>query len=261
MSMLLCCVRFARRLAPGRCALACLRRVACATLGGAVLICHAQGAEPPPAASGLGDAIEQQVRQLAMSGSRTGLAGVTRFEVSVGQLDPRLRLAPCEQVEPYLPNGTRLWGRSRIGLRCTRGASAWNVYLPITVKAYGPGLVATALLPAGTVLGAGDVAQAEVDLAEDHGKALAESGAVVGRTLALPLKPGQSVRAAHLKARQWFTAGERVEVQARGPGFNVSSTAEALSNGVEGQPARVRTEGGRILTGTPVGERQMELNL
>ena len=34
----------------------------------------------------------------------------------MGSLDPRLKLAPCNQVEPHLPAGTRLWGRSRIGL-------------------------------------------------------------------------------------------------------------------------------------------------
>ena len=31
-----------------------------------------------------------------------------RMEVSGGALDPRLRLAPCARVEPYLPAGARL---------------------------------------------------------------------------------------------------------------------------------------------------------
>ena len=64
-----------------------------------------------------------------------------RMEVSVGQLDPRLRLAPCARVEPHLPAGARLWGRTRLGLRCVEGAVRWNVYLPITVKAFGPAWV------------------------------------------------------------------------------------------------------------------------
>ncbi|MCW8181821.1 flagellar biosynthesis protein FlgA, partial [Verminephrobacter eiseniae] len=61
-----------------------------------------------------------------------------RLQVSVGALDARLRLAPCARVEPYLPVGTQLWGRTRLGLRCVAGVSAWNVFLPIVIAAFGP---------------------------------------------------------------------------------------------------------------------------
>lgn len=206
-------------------------------------------------------ALDQQVRQLALQSVRPGAAGVSRVEVTIGTLDPRLKLAACEKVEPYLPNGVRLWGKTRIGLRCTRGPAAWNVFLPITVKAWGTALVARAVLPAGSVLAAADLAQAETDLAEDPSMALTESTTAVGRTLMVALLPGQSLRQAHLKARQWFAAGETVQVLARGPGFSAASTGEALTAGIEGQSARVRTEGGRVLVGQPVGTNRMELAL
>ena len=209
----------------------------------------------------LAPGLEQEVRQLALDGARSGRAGVSRFEVSIGQLDPRLRLAPCQRVEPYLPLGATLWGKTRIGLRCTQGMAKWNVFLPLTVKVYGTALVATGPVAAGTVLGAADVTEAEVDLAEEMGVALLDANAVVGRTLAQALKAGQSLRQSHLKARLWFAAGETVQILAQGSGFSVSSEGQALTNGIEGQPARVRTEGGRVLTGQPVGERRVELGL
>lgn len=63
-----------------------------------------------------------------------------RMEVHVGKLDARLQLAPCNQVEPYLPAGSKLWGRTRDGLRCIEpGARPWNVFLPVTVQAWGMG--------------------------------------------------------------------------------------------------------------------------
>ena len=211
--------------------------------------------------TGLGASVEQQVRRLALDTSRAAAPGAPRIEVIVGQLDARLRLAPCARVEPYLPEGTRLWGKSRIGVRCLEGAAKWNVYLPVTVKVFGPGLVATSGASAGSVLGAADVAQAEVDLAEDTSAALAKAELAVGRTLTRALKPGQSIRVAHLKPRQWFSVGETITVLAQGAGFSVAGEAQALSNGVEGQPARVRTESGRVLTGVPVGEKRLELAL
>ena len=232
----------------------------CLTLYGLWAPAVAQSPQPA-AASGLDGTIEQQVRQLALDGTQAAVPGVTRVDISVGALDSRLRLAPCQHVEPYLPPTTRLWGKTRIGLRCTQGSTLWNVYLPITVKVYGQALVSVAALAAGSVISDADLIQAEVDLAEDASLALHDSALVVGRMLARPLSPGQSLRQAHLKLRQWFAAGETVQVTARGSGFSVVGEGQAISSGVEGQPARVRTESGRVLVGVAVGERKMELAL
>ena len=219
----------------------------------APLCAFAQSADAP--------ALADQVKQLAVAGTQNKPAGVTRIDIQVGQLDPRLHLAPCQKVEPYLPAGARLWGKTRIGLRCVQGTVPWNVYMPVTVKIYGQALVATAPLAVGAVVAANDMTQAEVDLAEDSSAAVSDSRLAVGRTLARAINPGQSLRQAHLKARQWFQAGETVKLVAVGAGFSVSSDGEALSPGIEGQPARIKTESGRVLTGLPAGDHRVELAL
>ena len=224
-------------------------------------LARADPVPPGDAGSGLNHALEQQVHELALEGTHASAPGTARVDVVVGQLDPRLHLAPCARVEPYLPDGMRLWGHARIGLRCPQGPVKWNVYLPITVRVYATALVVNNALPAGSVLASSDLAQGEVDLAEDASVALSDAQLAVGRTLTRAVKPGQSLRASHLKARQWFSAGETVNVLAQGEGFSVAGEAQALNNGVEGQPVRVRTESGRILTGIPVGERRVELTL
>ena len=236
------------------------RNAARLVLALAGLAWHA-GASAQDRPTGLAADLEQQVRTLALDATQTGSAAVSRVEVVVGQLDPRLRLAPCQRVEPYLPNGTRLWGKSRIGLRCIEGAKPWNVYLPITVKVFGRALVATTGANAGSVLTAADLAEGDVDLAEDFSAAVTDPDSAIGRTLAQNLKPGQSLRQSQLKPRQWFAAGENVKVVAVGTGFSLESEGQALTNGIEGQSARVRTESGRVLTGQPVGERRLELTL
>jgi len=219
------------------------------------------GAAPAGAEGGaaIDAALLEDVRALALG--KAAESGGARIEVAVGQLDPRLRLAPCQVIEPYLPPGVRLWGKARIGLRCKAGPTPWNVYLPVTVKVFGRALVVPAGAAAGAVLSETDLAEAEVDLAEDHTAALVDPGRAIGRTLAQNLKPGQTLRQTHLKSRQWFVAGETVRVIASGPGFALESEGQALSNGIEGQPARVRTENGRVLTGLPSGERRLEVAL
>ena len=234
---------------------------------------------PARAQAAAGDAIDSalvdQVRELALlatqqhavaptggpTGALSGVGQPMRFDVVVGALDPRLKLAPCQRIEPYLPPGMRLWGKARIGLRCAQGARPWNVYLPITVRVYGQALVASLPLPAGATVREADLQLAEIDLAEDNGAVVTSAALAVGRTLARPLAAGQGLRLNDLKPRQWFAAGDTVKVLASGPGFSVSGSGQALTPGLEGQTARVRTEGGQVVTGMPIATRQLEVSL
>ena len=187
--------------------------------------------------------------------------GPLRMEVSVGALDPRLRLAPCNQVEPFLPPNAQLWGRARLGLRCTDGATRWSVFLPITVKAFGPAWVLRAPVAQGTVMTEDLAEQAEVDWAEDRSPVLAEPGLWVGQIATRTVMPGQTIRQSMVRAPLAFQAGTQVRVVAQGPGFSVSSAAQALSAGVVGQPARVRIESGRILSGVVLDANTVRVDL
>jgi len=219
-----------------------------------------QGEGPGVLPPQLGEELQQMVGSAA--GALWGdAARQMRVEVQVGQLDPRLRLAPCQRIEPYLPPGTRPLGQTRVGLRCTEGRTHWNVYLPVTVKLWGRALAARSPLPAGTVLGPEHLATAEVDLAASNDPAVADEGRALGRTLARSLAPGDALRQGDLKTRQFFPAGEVVRVTALGNGYAISSEGTALGPGIEGQSVRVRTESGRIVTGAAIGARDVEIKL
>ena len=213
------------------------------------------------ASAALDEALATRVHALAREASQRAAPGL-RVEVALGRLDPRLRLAPCGQVQPYLPPGTRLWGAARIGLRCSDGRARWNVFLPLQVDVWGPGVVAAAPLAAGTTIGAADLRAAEVNLAAlPHTRALPRAELALGRVLARPLAAGDAVFAADLRARLWFAAGDTVRIVAAGRGWRIHGEGQALAPGLEGQPVRVRTESGRIVSGVAVGEREVEVAL
>ena len=224
----------------------------CVVLLAAVLPARAQA----PASS-----LTAQVEQFALEASHSVALPGLRVQVRVGQLDPRLRLAPCQAVQPYLPSGTRLWGASRIGLRCSDPGTRWNVFLPITVDVLGPALVAQAPLPAGHVLTEGDLRRSEVNLAATRTAPLARSDLAVGRALARPLVAGQALQPGDLRARLWFAAGDSVRLVAGGAGWRIHGEGQALAAGVEGQSVRVRTESGRVVSGVAVAERLVEVPL
>lgn len=234
------------------------------------------GAAPPPglvtsanglpaqaiaAVNGLPASAVAAAAALARQAARATAPAGARIEATPGTLDPRLHLAACARIEPYLPPAVPAWGRTRIGLRCSSGPVAWNIFYPLTVHVFAPGLVAAAPLPAGTVIEAGQLRPAEIDWADEASPPQVQAAALVGRTLARPLAAGEALRLANLRPRQWFAAGDTVRVVAQGRGFSVVGEGQALSNGIEGQVARVRTDNGRIVAGQPIGERRIEVAL
>jgi flagellar basal body P-ring formation protein FlgA len=176
--------------------------------------------------------------------------GQLRPEILMGSLDARLRLAPCARIEPYLPPGTRLWGRSRVGLRCLEGPVRWNVFMPVTVKAWGPGWVIKRPVAAGSVLTQEDAELADMDWAEQPYAVLANPDRWVGQQAAYALQPGQAIRQNMVRPTPAFGPGAQVRVSSAGAGFQVVVSGEALTAGVPGQNVRVRLSGGRIVTGT-----------
>lgn len=184
-----------------------------------------------------------------------------RAEVVMGSLDARLKLAPCNQIEAHLPKGSALWGRSRIGLRCVDGPTRWNVYVPVTVKAWGPAWVLKRAVSAGDTLAQEDAEIAEIDWAEQRSSVLAVPERWVGRLAAFALTPGLALRENMVRAPQAFVPGAQVRVSGEGGGFTISATGRALTAGMVGETARVKLPGGRVVTGVVRDAQTVELAL
>lgn len=200
-------------------------------------------------------------RQAFAALSTANDAAEVKVQVIQGPADPRLRLAPCEQVEVFAPTGHRPWGRTRIGLRCVRGPVAWKITVPLTVQVWAPAWVTSQALPAGAVIDAGHLTRGMADWAERATPVLMSDAALIGRTLSSAVPAGTAIRADQLRERRFFEAGDPVRIVAGGQGFAVSGTGEALTTGLEGRSVRVRTASGRTLSGTAVGPREVEIRL
>jgi flagellar basal body P-ring formation protein FlgA len=129
------------------------------------------------------------------------------------------------------------------------------------VKVFAPALVATQALAAGTVLQVEHLRPAEADWAAAESPVVGTPEAAMGRTLAQGLAASEALRDADLKKRVWFAIGDPVRVLAVGRGFTVTGEGVALSPGLEGQAVKVRTEGGRTVTGLATGQRRVEVAL
>lgn len=200
------------------------------------------------------------LRDAAVTSQPAGAAAL-RMELSVGSIDGRLKLAPCGNVEAYLPPGSRLWGKTRVGLRCTDGMTRWNISVPATVKAFGNAWVVRGHVPVGTVLTDADMVETEVDWAEEASPVIQDRAIWQGQVATRLLSTGQTLRQGMVKPAQVFQAGAQVRVVAQGPGFQISSDAQALAAGVVGQSTRVRMENGRVASGMVLDTRTVKIDL
>ena len=181
-----------------------------------------------------------------------------RVEITVGALDDRVKLAPCAKPEPFVPNGTRLWGRVKLGVRCREGAS-WSVLVPVHIRVFAPALVATRALTVGNAITEDDYRMEEVELTREPPGILTDSAPLASQLVARAVAAGAPLRRDHFRPRPVVAPGDQVRLVYAGAGFMVSSFGRALHAGLDGQPVRVQVDSGRIVSGIARPGRTVEV--
>lgn len=175
-----------------------------------------------------------------------GMPGKVSF--SIAPLDPNVQLAPCSVFEPFLPAGTRLWGRATVGVRC-QGPANWTIYVPVQIFVQGQYLVTARTLTAGQRIAPQDFIVRHGDLGRLPSTVVSEPAQAVGKTLKNGLSAGQPLRSDQLTAPWVVQQGQSVRTVSQGAGFSVSSEGRALNNASEGQVVQVRSPSGQTLSG------------
>lgn len=159
-------------------------------------------------------------------------------EIEVGAIDAGLTLAPCARMEPSLPAGGRLWGRTSVRVRCVEGAT-WTVWVPVTVRIYGDALVASRDLARGKPVSAEDVRVERTELPR-QGSALAlTADMAIGRLPVRAIAAGELVRTDLLRAPPIVQAGDPVRIVLVGDGFSIGADGKALGAAADGQTVTV----------------------
>lgn len=205
----------------------------------------AQASAPP-------DAQTQDIAQLRaaitqfLTRQAIGLPGTVR--VSVGSIDPRLKLPGCVTPEVFFPASSRAWGRTTVGVRCI-APSPWTIYVAATVHVDGDYVVAATSLSQGQSIAQSDLAVVKGDLTKLPRGAITDPSQAIGRTTTNSVAMGSPLREDALQNQQAIKQGQAVRVIVNGPGFSVTSEARALNNANEGQLTKVRTPSGQVISG------------
>lgn len=157
-------------------------------------------------------------------------------------------LPPCEALEPFLPNSSRLWGRVSIGVRCN-GNQPWTRYVPAYVAVVGPYYVAARQINTGQTLMPADVTVREGDLTTLPGNVIVDSAQLNGMIASNRIVAGAPLRRELLHSVAVVQLGQTVKVVTQGAGFVASTEGKAMTNAAVGAMVQVKMQGGQVLSG------------
>ncbi|MCA8275097.1 flagellar basal body P-ring formation protein FlgA [Burkholderia sp. AU30280] len=201
----------------------------------------AQPATPP------GQQDPESIRRTALSFLQQQIAGLPgKTTATVTTAFPR-GLAACTTLEPFMPTGARLWGRTTVGVRCA-GERPWTVYLQAKVTVQATYYVAARQIAPGEPLSAADLVARDGDLTVLPLAVVTDPAQAIGATALARISAGLPLRQDMLKSAASVSAGQTVRVVAAGPGFTISAEGSALANAAPGQSVRVRMAAGQIVT-------------
>lgn len=185
----------------------------------------------------------------------TGLPG--KVGVVVGKVDVSQRAA-CTEHEAYFPQGSRLRGKTHIGVRCLSPVT-WSVLVPMEITVTGNYVTTARSLVAGQTVEDSDLSVVSGDLGRLPTGVVTDPRTAVGKTLRNSLGMGEPLRNNHLLAPLLIRQGQSVRVISRGTGFAVSSEGKAINNAAEGQVAQVRMGSGQTISGIVKADGSVEI--
>jgi flagellar basal body P-ring formation protein FlgA len=219
-----------------------------------MLLCAAQQA----VAAAPIDTVQRYMEHEALDGARAAAGQGARVEVAVTPIEPRFTRGQCTRVEPFLPPGARLWGQTHVGVRCVEGGN-WSLQWPVTVRVFGPALVASRPIAPMEPIAATDLRTAEVEWTRAPQGFVTTIEQVDQRMSQRAIGPGQPIGLDQLRVEMAIGQGDTVKLVASGDGFSIVSDGQAMNAAAAGQTVRVRTDSGRVLSGTARGNRVVEV--
>ncbi len=161
-------------------------------------------------------------------------------ELSIGRLDPRLRLTSCQHTPAaFLPPGARLRGKLTVGLRC-EAPKPWTIYIQASIRVFSDVIAAAHPLRRGTQITAADLITVRQETTNILQGYFTKSKNVVGKLLDRGMNAGQLFSPRHLSPPLLVRRGDKVTILASLDGLKVRVSGTALKDAARGQKLSVR---------------------
>ena len=170
-----------------------------------------------------------------------------KVTITAGAIDPNLKLAQCPAPEVFLPSGSRAWGKTSVGVRCS--APNWTIYAQAKVSVKAQYLAAATPLAQGHIVTGQDIVLEEGELTQLPAGVFTDATQAIGRTVSMSMVAGSVLRQEMLKLAPVVQQGQSVLLTSNGSGFSITAEGKALNNANEGQVVQVKAESGTVVSG------------
>ena len=208
------------------------------------------------------NAVRSHVDKRLQSGAnRPQFRNHSSIRTKIGRIDGRLRLSLCEDEKLVIEDhsGSLMSGRYLLKAICT-GENSWSLYVPVTVVVMKPVVVATQVVPRGSVIQAGQVELLEWEVSQLRHGYFETLEQVIGSQLSRALTTGRPVIPDQLGKTKVVNKGDSVLIEASNAVLSVKSPGIALSSGGIGDQINVRnSRSKKIIRGTITGSGKVSV--
>ena len=184
-------------------------------------------------------------------------------QVKIGHIDDRLKLSACElPAEAFLPDGSRLQGRTTIGVRCN-GKQPWSIFVPATIVTIQKVAVTSTPLMRGQLISESDINFEERDISSIPSRHyFSDKAPIIGKVLKRPLQAGNIIQGSYLEMPTLVHRGQTVSILAETNGLVVKMNGKSLMDGAEGDLIKVENPNSKkIIHGTVTSSGEVKVNL
>ncbi|PID42353.1 MAG: flagella basal body P-ring formation protein FlgA [Gammaproteobacteria bacterium] len=164
---------------------------------------------------------------------------ISRFELTLGKIDPRLNLSPCPEsaLSVKLTSDPMKTSRNSLKVSCDR---SWSLIINARITLFVPALVSTRHLNRGDIVEPGDITTGDIPLRKLRYGYYHNSANLVGLSVKRTISPGQPFSPPRLETPKLISKGDNVVISARSDMLSVKMMGTALTNGKKGQQILVR---------------------
>lgn len=174
-------------------------------------------------------------------------------------------LTPAEQLSGLCPdpelsiagNNRRLTGNKTVIAQC----GTKRKFIQITVQARGTWWTAVRPIRPGTVIQAEDIQSHTGSMERLPTGVIFTQNNIIGQTTTRSINRGQPMVEGLLRKGWAVVSGQEVDILATGEGFQIRIKGKALDSAAAGQPVRITTRSGQIVTGLVAPNGKVNINL
>lgn len=139
----------------------------------------------------------------------------------------------------------RLTGKRTVLAQC----GARRHFLPVRISAEGTWWVASQSLPGGAIVQRSDIEPVSGSLDHQPSGLIFNADAIIGQRLTRAIDAGKPLLENQLRHQWRLRAGQTVDLVTAGSGFRIRSQGKALNNAAVDEVLKVKTAGGRTVSG------------